>query len=53
MPRGIGILLITHIFKEKPIINNKNNIDLSDEYIFGKKVAKKIKYINSLIGVKE
>ena len=47
MPRGIGILLFTHF-------NNKtNNMSLSDEYIFGKKITKKIKYINSLIGVKE
>lgn len=53
MPRGIGILLFTHIFAEKHINNNKaNNMNLSDEYIFGKKIAKKIKYINSLIGVK-
>lgn len=53
MPRGIGILLITHIFKEKHIVNNKNNIDFSYEYIFGKKIARKIKFIKSLIGVKE
>jgi hypothetical protein len=55
MPRGIGILLFTHIFAEKHINNNNkaNDINLSDEYIFGKKIAKKIKYINSLIGVKE
>ena len=53
MSRGIGILLITHIFEEKHIIDNKNSMNLSNEYIFGKKIAKKIKYINSLIGVKE
>jgi hypothetical protein len=53
MPRGIGILLFTHIFKEKHIINNKNNMNLSNEYIFGKKIANKIKFINKLIGVEE
>lgn len=52
MPRGIGILLFTHIFTEKHINNKTNSMNLSDEYIFGKKIAKKIKYINSLIGVK-
>ena len=54
MPRGIGILLFTHIFPEKHISSSKsNNMNLSNEYIFGKKIAKKIKYINSLIGVEE
>lgn len=53
MPRGIGILLFTHIFEEKHIIDNKNSMRFSYEYIFGKKIAKKIKFINSLIGVKE
>lgn len=53
MPRGIGILLFTHIFPEKHINSKSNNMNISNEYIFGKKIAKKIKYINSLIGVKE
>ena len=53
MPRGIGILLFTHIFPEKHINSKSNNMNLSNEYIFGKKIAKKIKYINSLIGVEE
>lgn len=54
MPRGIGILLFTHIFKEEHINNNnKNNMSLSDEYIFGKKITKKIKFINKLIGAEE
>lgn len=52
MPRGIGILLFTHIFEDKHI-NNKNSMDLSNEYIFGKKIANKIKFINKLIGVGE
>ena len=53
MPRGIGILLFTHIFPEKHINSKSNNMNIFNEYIFGKKIAKKIKYINNLIGVKE
>lgn len=53
MPRGIGILLFTRIFPKKHINSKSDNMSLSNEYIFGKKIAKKIKYINSLIGAKE
>ncbi len=53
MPRGIGILLFTHIFAEKHINNKTNSMNLSDEYIFGKKITKKIKFINRLIGAEE
>lgn len=47
MIRGIGILLYTHIFG-----STAGPTENSDEYIFGKKLSKKIKYIKMLIGEK-
>lgn len=44
MIRGIGILLCTHIF------DDNKNIQYSDNYIFGKKLSKKIRYIKKLLG---
>jgi hypothetical protein len=53
MPRGIGILKFTHIF-DKDIAFTCARLDMNDHdinvYIFGNKLARRVEYINNLIG---